>query len=170
MSKAPPPAPPPQVAEPPARWLVGAQGAPLGPVLVDSGPLLALFNAADDWHAPVAAWLRTYPGALLVSTWPVLTETTHLMNARLSSAVAARFLGNVADGFCAIHALDPAEIRRIAELMRKYAKLPMDLADASLLLLAEHLGDGRILSTDQRDFRTYRFKNHQPFRNLLLPD
>jgi predicted nucleic acid-binding protein len=46
--------------------------------------------------------------------------------------------------------------RRIAELMAKYADLPMDFADASLVLLAEHLGHGRILSTDVRDFRTYR--------------
>lgn len=37
-------------------------------------------------------------------------------------------------------------------------------------LLAEALGHGRILSIDQRDFRTYRWKNHQPFENLLLPD
>lgn len=39
-----------------------------------------------------------------------------------------------------------------------------------LVILAEELGHGRILSTDQRDFRTYRWKNHNPFQNLLLPD
>ncbi|MGC4028861.1 MAG: hypothetical protein QM696_08320 [Steroidobacteraceae bacterium] len=52
--------------------------------------------------------------------------------------------------------------------MKKYADLPMDLADASLMLLAEQRGDGRILSTDQRDYRAYRFKQRKPFRNLLL--
>jgi uncharacterized protein len=46
----------------------------------------------------------------------------------------------------------------------------MDLADASLVILAEQLGHGRILSTDVRDFRTYRWKNHLPFENLLLQD
>jgi predicted nucleic acid-binding protein len=51
--------------------------------------------------------------------------------------------------------------------MRRYAALPMDLADASLLLLAEHLDHGRILSTDQRDFSTYRWKRRRPFENLL---
>lgn len=51
--------------------------------------------------------------------------------------------------------------------MTQYADLPMDLADASLVLLAEELGHGRILSTDRRDFHTYRWKNHQPFTNLL---
>ena len=74
----------------------------------------------------------------------------------------------MADGFCAVHALDPAHIPRICLLMEKYADLPMDLADASLVLLAEHLGEGRILSTDQRDFQAYRFKNQKPFQNVLM--
>jgi predicted nucleic acid-binding protein len=53
--------------------------------------------------------------------------------------------------------------------MQQYADLPMDFADASLVLLAERLGHGRILSTDKRDFHTYRWKNNQPFLNLLCP-
>lgn len=56
------------------------------------------------------------------------------------------------------------------ELMRSRADLPMDLADASLVLLAEPLGHGRILSTDTRDFDTYRWKSHAPFANLLVSD
>lgn len=55
----------------------------------------------------------------------------------------------------------------MTELMRQYANLPMDLADASLVVLAEHLGDGRIVSTDMRDFQTYRWKDRHPFHNLL---
>jgi predicted nucleic acid-binding protein len=55
----------------------------------------------------------------------------------------------------------------IAELMEKYRTLPIDLADASLVLLAEHLGHGRILSTDARDFNAYRWKERKPFQNLL---
>jgi predicted nucleic-acid-binding protein len=61
-------------------------------------------------------------------------------------------------------------VLKIERLMHKYADLPMDLADASLVILAEKLGHGRILSTDQRDFKTYRWKNHKPFQNLLLPE
>ncbi len=60
-----------------------------------------------------------------------------------------------------------AAVAQIGKLMQKYASLPMDLADASLVLLAEHLGHGRILSTDQRDFGDYRWKNRKPFKNLL---
>ncbi len=53
--------------------------------------------------------------------------------------------------------------------MQRYVDLPMDLADASLVILAEERGSGRILSTDERDFATYRWKNHKPFKNVLLP-
>jgi uncharacterized protein len=44
----------------------------------------------------------------------------------------------------------------------------MDLADASLVILAEELGSGRSLSTDQRDFGAYHWKTRKPFRNLLI--
>lgn len=53
--------------------------------------------------------------------------------------------------------------------MRRYRDLPMDLADASLVVLAEEIGTGRILSTDQRDFGAYRWQDQQPFENLLVP-
>jgi uncharacterized protein len=64
--------------------------------------------------------------------------------------------------------LDRYHYRRIEELMQKYCDLPMDLADASLIVLAEHLGHGRIFSSDLRDFNIYRWNNANPFENLLL--
>ena len=70
-------------------------------------------------------------------------------------------------GLFQIFALGESELPRMAILMRQYENLPMDFADASLVILAEHLGHGRIVSTDQRDFLTYRWKNHHPFQNLL---
>ena len=56
---------------------------------------------------------------------------------------------------------------RMQHLMADYADLPVDPANALLVDLAEHLNDGRILSTDQLDFKTYRWKNRKPFKNLL---
>ena len=53
------------------------------------------------------------------------------------------------------------------QLMQKYQDLPIDLADASLIILAEELGHGTIVSTDLRDFGTYRWKNYKPFSNLF---
>jgi hypothetical protein len=136
-------------------------------LIADTGFFYALADRSDRHHPRAVAALEGLNEGL-ITTWPVLTETTHLLNTRLGPPVSVRFLSNIADGFCALHAIEPAQLRRIAELMRKYSDLPMDLADASLLLLAEHLGDGRILSTDRRDFQTYRFKNYRPFRNVLL--
>ncbi len=52
--------------------------------------------------------------------------------------------------------------------LQRYASLPMDLADASLVLLAEQLGRGRILTTDERDFGSYRWKGRKRFHNLLV--
>lgn len=67
-----------------------------------------------------------------------------------------------------VFTMTSAHLPRIATLMDQYRDLPMDLADASLVLLAEELGEGRIVSTDERDFHAYRWKNQHPFSNLLL--
>jgi predicted nucleic acid-binding protein len=103
----------------------------------------------------------------LITTWPVLTETCHLLLSRLGSEAVDRFIESGVKGAFDIFTLEGAHLPRIGELMRKYRDLPMDLADASLVILAEELDDGRILSTDTRDFRSYRWKNRKPFRNLL---
>ena len=104
----------------------------------------------------------------LVTTWPVLTETCHLLLGRLGVQAELTFLRGLRNGSCTIFALGETHLPRIEDLMEQYADLPMDLADASLVVLAEELGDGRILSTEQRDFRAYRWKHRKPFRNLLL--
>ena len=166
MSKAPPPAPPPQVAEPPARWLVGAQGAPLGPVLVDSGPLLALFNAADDWHAPVAAWLRSHPGAALVSTWPVLTEVCALLARRVHNQAALDFLLWVERGGVRVDVPGETSLMQMRRIAQRFADLPLDLADASIAEAAERLGLRRVLSIDA-DFDVYRDARGRLLTNLL---
>ena len=102
-----------------------------------------------------------------VTTWPVLTETCHLLQRTLGVEFAAALMDDAADGSMAVWPIDDAARKRIPALMRKYAKLPMDLADASLVLLAEHLGHGQILTTDKRDFSTFRWKGRKPFTNLL---
>jgi hypothetical protein len=136
-------------------------------VLADASFFLALANSADRFHAQaVRALEATEEG--LVTTWPVLAELSHLLVSRLGVTAQLRFLGGAK-----LMGLRYVELRgehwpRLLQLMRKYADLPMDLADASLVLAAEELGDGRILSTDQRDFGVYRWKNRKPFRNLLL--
>lgn len=99
---------------------------------------------------------------------PVLTETCHLLLCRPVHIAQTRFIESVERGMTQIFKLESRHLRRIHTLIEKYADLPMDLADASLVILAEDQKDGRILSTDQRDFQAYRWKCHEPFENLLL--
>ena len=135
-------------------------------IAVDTGFLFALVDKRDAWHARARAQLPT-AGEGWITTWPVLTEATHLMTRWLGIEFAAALMDDVAAGGLAVWQPAAAQWPHVPALMRRYAKLPMDLVDASLVLLAEHLGDGRILSTDERDFRTYRWKNRKPFHNLL---
>lgn len=135
-------------------------------ILADTGFFVALANRHDRWHgvASEAARALTRP---LVTTWPVLTETCHLLLRRMGPSAQERFLQSVAAGAVHVHSLDVGDLTRVHALMEKYRGLPMDLADASLVVLAEHLGRGDILSTDTRDFRAYRWKTRKPFHNLL---
>ncbi len=137
-------------------------------IAVDSGFLFALIDKRDVWHTGALAQRSTAEEGW-VTTWPVLAETCHLLGKRLGSRYVAPLMDDVADGGLTVWNPARPDYARIPELMRKYVKLPMDLADASLVLLAEHLDHGRILSTDQRDFGTYRWKSRRPFHNLMEP-
>jgi predicted nucleic acid-binding protein len=135
-------------------------------IIADTGFWLALGNARDKHHAAAVKALRQYDEPL-ITTWPVLTETCHLLATRLSAVALERFVSAAAGGSFELFSLEQRHLARAAELMKRYRDLPMDLADASLVILAEELGTGRILSTDVRDFGAYRWKNRKPFSNLL---
>jgi uncharacterized protein len=135
-------------------------------VIVDTGVLVALANENDKHHERAKEALRNLKDRL-ITTWPVITETSHLLLARSSVKAQIRSLETYLSGAISLFDLETTHFPRMFRLMESYADLPMDLADASLVILAEHLGDGRILSTDERDFKTYRWKNRKPFKNLL---
>ncbi len=138
-------------------------------IIADTGFWIALANRKDRHHSRAKAWLATIDEGL-VCTWPVVTETCHLLLHRLGPKSQERFVHSYANGAFELFGLERQDALRIAHLMEKYVQLPMDLADASLVILAEKLGHGRVLSTDRRDFDTYRWKQHKPFRNLLLEE
>lgn len=138
-------------------------------IAVDAGYFVALANARDRWHQRAVAWWPSRREGF-VTTWPALAEACHLLSSRLRPEFASLLLDDVAEGSLSIWNPGAEQLHRIPALMRQYANLPMDLADASLVLLAEHLGHGRILSTDERDFGAYRWKQQHPFDNLLAHD
>lgn len=53
--------------------------------------------------------------------------------------------------------------------MEKYRDVPMDLADASLVVLAEEYKIGRILTLDIKDFGIYQWNNQNYFEDLFIP-
>ncbi|UJS24395.1 type II toxin-antitoxin system VapC family toxin [Thiothrix winogradskyi] len=136
--------------------------------LVDTGFWVALGNKNDKHHAR-ALQAFTDNTDVLITTSAVITETTYLLYRDAGFDKQQAFLHGLEMGITRIFDLQQQHFGRVQALMRQYANLPMDLADASLVILAEELGHGRIFSTDQRDFGTYRWKQHKPFHNLLLP-
>lgn len=137
-------------------------------ILADSGFWLALANRRDVWHQIAVDALRDYAGETLACTWPVATETAYLIGERVGPAQQLKFVQDLGRGCCDLIDVPHEALSDLHTLMLKYRDLPMDLADASMVWLAGHLGEGRILSTDLRDFGAYRWKNRKPFRNLLL--
>ncbi|MCK7496254.1 MAG: PIN domain-containing protein [Comamonadaceae bacterium] len=139
-------------------------------VIADSGFWIAALCKRDRWHVRANAAYSEYSESGLITTWPVVAEVRHLLGRFVSEEAKAAFMDAAGAGGFEIHDLTAAAGRHIASLMRLYVNLPMDLADASLVLLAEHLGHGNILTTDRRDFEAYRWKARHPFTNLMFPE
>lgn len=135
-------------------------------MIADTGFFIALASRSDRHHTLAKKALQALDEPL-VTTWPVMTETCHLLASRVGHTALMAFIGSAERGAFEAFVLEAGHLPRLGSLVEKYRDLPMDLADASLVVLAEELGSGRILSTDARDFRTYRWKNRKPFTNLL---
>lgn len=136
-------------------------------ILVDTGPLVALFEPKDGLHERCKRTLRSLRSPLL-TTVPVLTEAFHILSPE--SIGSDRLRDFVARGGMRAWFLDADGLARAFELMEQYADHPMDLADASLVTAAEALGTRRIFTTDRRDFGTYRIRRghrHHPVEIVL---
>lgn len=136
-------------------------------IITDSGFWVTLVNPDDNHHQVVVSALAKI-NEPLITTYPVITEVCHLLLKRRGQKSMLAFIESFQQDAFSVFQIDTLlHKQRIFALMQQYADLPMDFADATLVLLAEQLGHGRILSTDKRDFHTYRWKNTQPFSNLL---
>lgn len=133
-------------------------------ILIDAGPLIALFDKDDKYHKIVLDALA-HVRAVLVTTWPVITETCHMLDFSIDAQLD--FLKWASQGGLHIHDLGGADLDRIIALTRKYSDRPMDLADASLIVTAEILDLRQIFSID-RDFDIYRRADMKPLENILF--
>lgn len=133
--------------------------------LVDAGPLIALLDSREPDHERCVSTLRSLRLPLL-TTWPVFTEAIYLLG-RAGGWFAQRALWKLLLNEDLDVVANPAEAAgRIATLMERYADRPMDLADASLVALAEERNLKRIFTLDA-DFGVYRRHGRGHFE--LLP-
>jgi hypothetical protein len=133
-------------------------------ILIDTGPIVAFFDKDDRYHTLCIEILKEIREPL-VTTWPVLTECFYLVN--FSWEVQDSLWLFIQRGGIEIYPLEKELLNRCRELMKQYRDLPMDLADATIVALAEVLGISKIFTLDHKDFSIYRFKQKKRF--TLIP-
>jgi uncharacterized protein len=139
-------------------------------VLADSGPLAALFNRRDKHHAAATDFFKARGTRLKVlTTWEVVSEVAYFLD--FSADAQGDFLdwlhAGAAHQLLTVASLDIADLPGLAKMMRKYADRPMDLADASLVWLANRTGITDIITIDRADFAVYRTSKRKAFRNVF---
>ena len=132
-------------------------------ILIDSGPLIALFDASVKYHASAINFIKNNK-SILITTIASVTETLHLLDFNRNAQID--FLEWVNKGAVEIQNIENSDFSRIRELISKYRDLPMDFADACLVFLAEKLNINMI-ATIERDFTIYRIKGRRKFNVVL---
>ncbi len=124
--------------------------------LVDAGPLVAIIHRHDALHELCVDAAKALPKTPLTTTWPCFVEAMHLLYRRSGHHAQAALWDCISRGDIYLHTSSDLELPVMECLMAKYADLPMDLADASLIAAAEAIGERRIFTLDYH-FRVYRF-------------
>jgi len=124
-------------------------------ILIDTGPLVALFDPKDEHHSRCRKVLSAIEEPIC-TTIPVLTETFHILQP--DSVGSDRLRDFILKGGISVWDIDQTSLRRAFELMESYADRPMDLADASLITAAEALETRKVFTIDRNDFQTYRVR------------
>lgn len=132
--------------------------------LVDTGPLVSVLDRRDRDHARCVDAFRSAKRPLL-TTWPVLTETAYLLS--FSRKAQDALMEMVQRSSVAIAALSTDDVPRMRTLMEKYRDVPMDLADASVVCVAERENIETILTLD-KDFKIYRLGRNRPISIMPL--
>jgi predicted nucleic acid-binding protein len=133
-------------------------------ILLDTGPIVAFFDASDDYHQICIDILKNI-NEPLVTTWPILTEAFYLLG--FSWQAQDNLWEFMLRGGIEIFPIDAKMQSRCRVLMKKYKDLPMDLADGSLVVLAEFKNLAKVFTLDHRDFKIYRFAKNKKFK--LIP-
>jgi predicted nucleic acid-binding protein len=133
------------------------------PVLLDTGFIVALLDRSERHHEQCKATLDAVEGPL-VTCEAVIAEACYLL--RKAKGAPEAILENVERGIFRIPFRLEESASGVRALMTRYARVPMDFADACLVSLAETFGTGRILTLDG-DFRVYRWRRTRAFELLV---
>jgi predicted nucleic acid-binding protein len=136
-------------------------------VLIDTGPLVALFDPADPYHTRTKSLLEDLESDLY-TTSPVLTETFHLLGPATKGSDNIRTF--IRGGGVLLYPMSRIDLMEAFRLMDQYADKPMDFADASLVTAARDLDIYRIFTVDRDDFQTYEFKSGHRHKDFKLID
>ncbi len=135
----------------------------LNTILIDTGPLTALFDKDDSYHGRVLEFISG-KRFQFVTTTAVITEVTHLLDFSVETQIL--FFQWILNQGAIIHEIGFEDIARIIELTRKYSDRPMDFADATLVVAAEKTGIRKIISIDS-DFYVYRLPGKVLIENVF---
>ncbi len=136
-----------------------------GELLLDTGALVSLLDRNEPLHQRCREVLREWRRPI-VSTEAILTEASHLLGQLPDGR--ARCIDYFVRGAAILVPTTSGMLRRCRTLVQRYADVPMDYADATLVALAEELDTDVVFTTDRRDFEIYRVADRRPFR--ILPD
>ncbi len=134
-------------------------------VLVDTGPLVAILSPRDEYHEACVATLRNLSGPLF-SCWPVITEAAWLL--RKWPRAVQQLLRSIDGELLEVLPLAGREGNEVSALMKRYEEIRPQVADASLIYLANREQIDTIFTLDRRDFSIYRSGRRRPFR--ILPE
>ena len=132
-------------------------------VLLDTGCIVALLDRSERDHVRCVEAVKTVAGRLLTCE-AVIAESCYLL--RHQRGAADTILENVERGSFLLPFRLEESSPSVRALMKRYARVPMDFADACLVALAESVGTGRILTLDG-DFRIYRWRRSRRFDYVI---
>jgi uncharacterized protein len=126
--------------------------------LTDTGPLIALLDKKDNAHQKCMDATKVLFSEVMLTTWPCFTEAMHILGAVGGYRYQAGLWRLIENEKLLLHNLSASEIDKMNNLMNKYQDTPMDLADASLIVVAESLKFQKIFTLDS-DFCIYRLSD-----------
>ncbi len=130
-------------------------------ILVDTAPLISLFDANQKYHRQCVATYKSF-NQLMVMTWCCITEAMYFLYKLRGWQGQNTLWEFVSSKALILHQTTAAEQLRIQQLMKQYRDMPMDLADASLVEMAESLNQTTIFTLDS-DFFIYRLSDGRAF-------